>query len=122
MGLFNLSKSNTSSVVKMVTERAPNFYAWNGKVYQSDIVRSCVRPAALLASKLEAKHIRETYKTGKCHGGHPEPTCGCCCRAERNDEHGEASGEDDAATGNKQQQPLRLSSATPQIPDADHSD
>jgi len=74
MGLFNLSKSSTSSVVKMVTERAPNFYAWNGKVYQSDIVRSCVRPAALLASKLEAKHIRETYKDGKMSTEvNPEP-------------------------------------------------
>lgn len=44
----------------MVTEKGNGFYAWNGKIYQSDIVRSCMRPKIKAIGKLVAKHIRET--------------------------------------------------------------
>ncbi len=43
---------------QMVTERGNGFYSWNGKLYQSDIVRSCIRPRAKAMGKLVAKHIR----------------------------------------------------------------
>lgn len=45
---------------KIVTERGNGFYAWNGKVYQSDIVRACIRPKVKAIGKLVGKHIRET--------------------------------------------------------------
>ncbi|NLM43359.1 MAG: phage portal protein, partial [Clostridiales bacterium] len=47
----------------MVTERGNGFYSWNGKLYHSDIVRSCIRPRAKAMGKLVAKHIR-TGKNG----------------------------------------------------------
>lgn len=58
MKLFNRTK--TTSGVQMLWENGSSFYGWNGKAYQSDIVRSCIRPASLALSKLDVKHIRET--------------------------------------------------------------
>lgn len=46
------------SVFKMITEQGNGFYAWNGQLYQSDIIRACVRPYAKSIGKLKAKHIR----------------------------------------------------------------
>ena len=65
MGLFNKIKntfSNATKVsrVKMVTDRGHGFYAWNGKLYKSDIVRACIRPRAKAVGKLIPKHIRES--------------------------------------------------------------
>lgn len=45
---------------QMVTERGNGFYAWNGKLYQSDIVRACMRPKVKGVGKLVGKHLRET--------------------------------------------------------------
>ena len=45
--------------LELVTERGNGFYAWNGKVYQSDIVRACIRPKVKAVGKLVAKHIRQ---------------------------------------------------------------
>lgn len=57
MGLFdNFFKKNTR--IKMVTENNAGFYSWNGKLYQSDIVRACIRPKVKAIGKLNAKHIR----------------------------------------------------------------
>ena len=36
----------------MVTEHGNGFYAWNGKVYQSDIVRACIHPKVKAIGKL----------------------------------------------------------------------
>ena len=47
----------------MVTDRSNGFYMWNGKLFQSDIVRSCIRPKTKAIGKLVAKHIR-TDATG----------------------------------------------------------
>lgn len=47
----------------MVTERGNGFYSWNGKLYQSDIVRACIRPKVKAVGKLLAKHIRNDGKT-----------------------------------------------------------
>lgn len=44
----------------MVTERGNGFYAWNGKLYQSDIVRACMRPKVKAVGKLVGKHLRES--------------------------------------------------------------
>lgn len=44
----------------MVTERGNGCYVWNGKIYQSDIVRACLRPKVKAVGKLVGKHIRKT--------------------------------------------------------------
>lgn len=64
MGLFkNLLTGGAGkrvSTVQMVQERGNGFYSYNGKMYQSDIVRACIRPKIKAIGKLTAKHIRET--------------------------------------------------------------
>lgn len=54
--LFN--KSPTATRFELVTERGNGFYSWNGQLYQSDIVRSCIRPMATAIGKLVGQHIR----------------------------------------------------------------
>ncbi|MEG1913105.1 MAG: phage portal protein [Cloacibacillus sp.] len=47
------------SMAKLVTERGNGVYSWNGKIYQSDVVRSCIRPFARSIGKLDAQQIRD---------------------------------------------------------------
>ena len=76
MGLFGALFKNASSEVNMgqriqlVTERGNGFYAWNGNLYKSDIIRSCIRPKSRAIGKLVAKHIREDTNGIKIN---PEP-------------------------------------------------
>lgn len=66
MGLF--SKRNetvTVSKYKLVTEQGEGFYTYNGNLYASDIVRSCIRPKTQAIGKAEAKHIRKDAVTTK---------------------------------------------------------
>lgn len=71
MGLFNKkSKSTDKYKIELVTERGNGFYSWNGKLYQSDIIRSCIRPEARAIGKLVAKHIRDGTEGIKIN---PEP-------------------------------------------------
>lgn len=44
----------------MMVDRGNGFYAWNGKIYESDIIRACIRPKVKAIGKLVGKHIRET--------------------------------------------------------------
>ena len=65
MGLFNFgnkaSKKETErTVYKMIVDRGNGFYSWNGKLYQSDIVRACIKPRTKAIGKCVAKHIRTT--------------------------------------------------------------
>jgi HK97 family phage portal protein len=50
------------SQYKMITDEGDGFYAWNGNLYQSDIVRAAIRPKARAIGKTVGKHIRETIK------------------------------------------------------------
>lgn len=61
--------------MKLVTETGNGFYAWNGNVYKSDIVRACIRPKVKAIGKLVGKHIRETVSNGgaKQLAVNPEP-------------------------------------------------
>ena len=59
--LFN--KSVNTSRYEMITDRGNGFFAWNGNLYKSDIVRACIRPKVKAIGKLVAKHIRETVNT-----------------------------------------------------------
>ena len=54
------NKSVTVSSYKMITESGTGFYAWNGNLYKSDIVRAAIRPKAQAVGKIVGKHIRET--------------------------------------------------------------
>ena len=66
MGLFDFLKPKNRTVTvskyKMITDEGEGFYAWNGNLYQSDIVRAAIRPKARAIGKTVGKHIRETIK------------------------------------------------------------
>lgn len=68
MRLFNRNreptKSNAGSVITMVTTYGESFFSWNGKLYESDIVRACIRPKVKAIGKLEPKHIRSDSENG----------------------------------------------------------
>jgi HK97 family phage portal protein len=72
VGLFQKIFKNqaTGYKLELITERGNGFFAWNGKLYQSDIIRSCIRPKAKAIGKLMAKHIREGPEGIKIN---PEP-------------------------------------------------
>ena len=70
--LFNIGRSRDPTVAKptekttiqMVNLWGEHFVSWNGKLYQSDLVMSCIRPKAKAIGKLVAKHIREDKDKG----------------------------------------------------------
>lgn len=74
MRLFNRSSRNREptkkekpsegSRLQMVTVYGEYFYSWNGKLYESDIVRACIRPKVKAIGKLVGKHIRDDPKSG----------------------------------------------------------
>lgn len=64
MGLIDkvrgyLNKENNSTVIKLVEERGNGFYTWNGNLYKSDVVQSCIRPKVHAVGKLMAQHLRD---------------------------------------------------------------
>ena len=60
MGIFNkfFNKNPSLTRYEMIVDKGNGFYTWNGNLYQSDIVRSCIRPKAKAIGKLVPKHIR----------------------------------------------------------------
>ena len=72
MGFFDLFRgrepTNAKPTVKerleMVTTYGDTYYLWNGKLFDSDIVRACIRPNVMAIGKLLGKHIRDDAKTG----------------------------------------------------------
>lgn len=64
IGIFRRFRNDLVTVTqyKMITENQGGFYSYNGKLYQSDIVRSCIRPKAQAIGKILGKHIREDAK------------------------------------------------------------
>lgn len=67
-GFFNKDPSTTR--YQLVQDTGNGFYCWNGNLYKSDIVRSCIRPKAKAVGKMVAKHIREGENGLKVN---PEP-------------------------------------------------
>jgi len=61
---------NTAHRIQMVTERGNGFYAWNGSLYRSDIIRACIRPKVRAIGKLQPQHIRRATDGIKIN---PEP-------------------------------------------------
>lgn len=54
--LFNVS---SGTAFKMVTDTGNVFCPWDGEVFNSDIVRACIRPYCKAIGKLQAKHVRK---------------------------------------------------------------
>lgn len=52
------NKAVTVSTYKMITEEGGGYYAWNNNLYESDIVRSAIRPKSRAIGKAVGKHIR----------------------------------------------------------------
>ncbi len=55
--------ASEKAIYKMITEIGNGYYAWNGKLYESDIVRACVRPRTKAIGKMVAKHIRTSVSS-----------------------------------------------------------
>lgn len=53
------NEKEKKEVLQMVTTWGENYYAWNRRLYDSDIVRSCLRPKVKAVGKLIGKHIRD---------------------------------------------------------------
>jgi HK97 family phage portal protein len=70
LGLFQKLFGNKSSPeavnrFEMITDHGSGFYAWNGNLYKSDLVRAAIRPKTKAVGKLLAKHIlsyKDTFK------------------------------------------------------------
>lgn len=54
------NEKTNKEIIRMVNVFGEHFYTWDGKLYKSDIVRSCIRPKVKAAGKLVGKHIRES--------------------------------------------------------------
>ena len=50
---------SAGEVYKMITVANESYFAYDGKVYKSDIIRSCIRPYVKAMGKTVAKHIYE---------------------------------------------------------------
>lgn len=57
-------KTQVVSGYQLIQDKGNSFYSWNGKIYQSDILRSCITPRATAIGKLVAKHIRKNSQEG----------------------------------------------------------
>ncbi|PEX50213.1 phage portal protein [Bacillus cereus] len=68
--IFGKKQAPTTTRFEMINDNGGGFFAWNGDIYQSDIIRSCIRPKAKAVGKLIAKHIRDNTTEFKVN---PEP-------------------------------------------------
>src|SRR5690625_1564386 len=59
------TEPKTTTSTKLITDAGEGFYAFDGRIYESDIVRSCIRPKARAIGKLSAQHIRDNDKNFK---------------------------------------------------------
>lgn len=57
------NRTVTVSRFKMITDEGGGYFAWDGKLYKSDIIRAAIRPKARAMGKAVGKHIRETVKS-----------------------------------------------------------
>ncbi|MDM5189363.1 phage portal protein [Bacillus sp. DX4.1] len=68
--IFGKKQAATTTRFEMINDNGGGFFAWNGDIYQSDIIRACIRPKAKAVGKLIAKHIRDNSTGFKVN---PEP-------------------------------------------------
>lgn len=65
------NRSSTATRFQMVEDRGNGFYAWNGNLYKSDVVRACIRPKSKAIGKLIPQHLRNNQQEG--FSINPEP-------------------------------------------------
>lgn len=68
MKLFGRKEQKVAPVqqiYKMMSDAGNGYYAWNGKLYHSDIVRSSIKPKSKAIGKAVAKHIRTKIVEGQ---------------------------------------------------------
>lgn len=53
----------TQTAFRMITEQGNSYVSWDGRIYDSDVVRSCIRPFATAVGKLTAQHVRRSAET-----------------------------------------------------------
>ena len=75
MGLYqkifgNKSSPQTNTIFEMITDSGNGFYAWDGELYKSDIIRAAIRPKSRAMGKLNPKHILKFGETFKIN---PQP-------------------------------------------------
>ncbi|MBJ8027754.1 phage portal protein [Bacillus cereus group sp. N21] len=68
--IFGKKQAPTTTRFEMINDNGGGFFAWNGDIYQSDIIRACIRPKAKAVGKLVAKHIRDNANEFKVN---PDP-------------------------------------------------
>lgn len=59
-----------AKMFELVSNANSTFYPWNGKIFENDIVRSCIRPKANAVGKLNPKHVRGSGESMRIN---PEP-------------------------------------------------
>lgn len=57
--IFGKKEPPTTTRYELISDTSNGFFLWNGNMYESDIIRSCIRPKAKAVGKLVAKHIRD---------------------------------------------------------------
>ena len=57
-------KIRERTVVQMVNIIGDGVFAWNGKSYESDVIRACIRPKALAVGKAVPVHLRRKRGEG----------------------------------------------------------
>lgn len=75
MKIFGFIKSKQQKAIsreryQMITDERNGFFAWDGNLYKSDIIRSAIRPKVRAIGKSIAKHIRKNELGLKVN---PEP-------------------------------------------------
>lgn len=70
MKLFNRKSDTSQTKFQLVTERGNGVYAWSGQIFESDTIKSCVRPTAVAMGKTTPKHVRNYSGTIQVN---PEP-------------------------------------------------
>lgn len=68
--IFGKKPAPTTTRFEMINDNGGGFFSWHGDIYQSDIIRACIRPKAKAVGKLIAKHIRDNGSEFKIN---PEP-------------------------------------------------
>ncbi len=63
--MFGKNKENSNDKVgyssfELLNSSNTSFTPWNGRIFDNDIVRSCIRPTATYLGKLKFKHVRDT--------------------------------------------------------------
>ncbi|MGE9896617.1 phage portal protein [Anaerovoracaceae bacterium SGI.195] len=60
-----LTKKESKGKFEMISMRTGSFFSYEGRLYESDVIRAAIRPKARAIGKATAKHIQRDQKTKK---------------------------------------------------------